>query len=354
MKWKAIFGFSKLYRRRNKIPVDELEIGKCQNCGYEFRGHFCPDCGQEVAEFNRPLGFIVYDFMGNFFAFDTRFFKTFKYLLFYPGFLTKEFFKGKRTSYSPPFRIFVFLSFVLFLLLSFLTDKGLKTELDLNMPDSLKISENIIPLTNEQRLQIETYTGTSLKDSTAKMEIDNLNIDLGGIFFGKGSIRTRLNRLADALEISRAQVTDPQEKQQIQEYIAMCRAPEIVISTLLKYLSWASFLLLPIFALILKLFYVRRKQLYIRHLIFSIHLHSFLFMILIPVTLLRLIFSSVPEFLNLILIGSFPIYFLIALHNFYGQNWIKTFFKFIGMSVIYNFTLLTVVLFTFLKSIHIF
>lgn len=354
MKRKTNFSFSKFYRNRRRIPVEELEIGKCQNCGYEFRGHFCPDCGQEVAEFNRPFGFVIYDFMGNFFSFDTRFFKTFKYLLFFPGFLTKEFFKGRRTSYSPPFRIFVFLSFVLFLLLSFITDKGLKTELDLNLPDSLKISEDIIPITNEQRLQIEKYAGTSLQDSTVKIETENLNIDLGGIFFGKGSIRARLNQLADTLEIARVQATDPEEKQRIQEYIAMCRAPEIVISTLLKYLSWASFLLLPIFALVLKLFYVRRKQLYIRHLIFSIHLHSFLFMILIPVTFFRLIFNSVPEFINLILIGSFPIYFLFALHSFYGQNWMKTFLKFIGMGVVYNCTLLTVVLLAFLKSIHIF
>jgi rubrerythrin len=58
MKMKAGFSFSKLYRSKNKIPIDELEIGQCQNCGFEFRGHYCPDCGQEVAEFNRPGGYV--------------------------------------------------------------------------------------------------------------------------------------------------------------------------------------------------------------------------------------------------------------------------------------------------------
>lgn len=353
MKNKTGFGFPKFYKNPDRIPVDEMHPVKCQNCGFEFRGHFCPDCGQEVAEFNRPFGFVIYDFMGNFFAFDTRFFRTFKYLLFYPGFLTKEFFKGKRVRYSPPFRIFVFLSFVLFLLLSFLTDIGLKSEFEINTAESLTISENKNIPEYGKILPSEKYAPDFLKDSIAEIESENLNIDLDEVFVGKGNLRDRLLRLADKLETSLAQTSDPNEKQRIQEYIEMCRRPEIVISTLLKYLSWASFLLLPIFALILKLFYIRRKQLYIRHLIFSIHLHSFLFMILIPVTLLRMIFNSVPELINTPFIGAFPIYFIIALHRFYGQKWPKTILKFMGIAATYNIVLCTVVLLVFLKSIHI-
>ena len=115
MKLSSNYKVNQLFKTRNSIPVDELDPVKCENCGHEFQGHFCPNCGQEVAEFNRPFGFILYDFAGNFFAFDTRFFRTLKYLLFRPGFLTSEFFQGRRMSYSPPFRIFVFLSFIVFL-----------------------------------------------------------------------------------------------------------------------------------------------------------------------------------------------------------------------------------------------
>ena len=150
MKIKQGFSFSKKFNPGKQIPVEELETTQCQNCNYKFKGHYCPDCGQEVAEFNRPLGFIMYDFMGNFFAFDTRFFKTFKCLLFYPGFLTKEFFKGRRKSYSPPFRIYVFLSFILFLILSFLTNKGLETDINPNFNDSKGIIEENIGELNKE------------------------------------------------------------------------------------------------------------------------------------------------------------------------------------------------------------
>jgi hypothetical protein len=358
MTGKPNFSFSKLYRTKNRIPIQELETGKCLNCGYEFRGHFCPDCGQEVAEFNRPFGFVVYDFMGNFFAFDTRFLRTFKYLLFHPGYLTIEFFKGRRTSYSPPFRIFVFLSFVLFLLLSFLTDKGLETELDINKTVYSKINQNnIVPLNEKILLSEKPADSIPFESSLSGIVItendSNLNIDLGGIFLEKGNMRSKLNQVGDTLETNLKHVTDPSERQRIKEYIAMCRAPETAFSSLLKYLSWAFLVLLPLFALILKLFYIRRKQLYIKHLIFSIHLHSFLFMILIPVTLLRLIFDSVPNVVNLLFFGAFPIYLLIALHNFYGQTWPKVVAKLVAIGVIYNFLLCTVVLLVFIKSLQI-
>ena len=359
MKGKPGFNISKLYRRRSKIPVHELEVGKCLNCGYEFRGHFCPDCGQEVAEFNRPFGFVVYDFMGNFFAFDTRFLKTFKYLLFYPGYLTLEFFKGRRNSYSPPFRIFVFLSFVLFLLLSFLTDKGLDAELKTTGDNPVQMIRKEIKPGISYSVPVETEIAKAQTDSVISEIVKadsisgNLDINLDDAFKGDGNFRKKLSQTADILEKALVNEKDPKERQRIEEYIAMCRTPEILVSAILKYLSWAAFILLPLFALILKLFYVRRKKLYIQHLIFSIHLHSFLFMVLIPFTLLRLIFDSVPEFVNLILLGTFPVYLLFALHNFYDQKWPKVIMKFLGIGLIYNIMLVSVVLLVFLKSLQI-
>ncbi|MFY9151833.1 MAG: DUF3667 domain-containing protein [Prolixibacteraceae bacterium] len=118
---------------RNQIALHELEMIRCENCDHEFKGYFCPVCGQEVAEFNRPMGFVLYDFVGNFFAFDTRFFQTFWYLVSRPGMLTSEFFAGRRVRYSPPFRIFVFLSFILFLMLQFYSESWLDQKANLDV-----------------------------------------------------------------------------------------------------------------------------------------------------------------------------------------------------------------------------
>lgn len=330
----------------------------CQNCGFEFKGHFCPNCGQEVAEFNRPFGFIVYDFVGNFFAFDTRFFRTFKYLLIRPGFLTTEFFRGRRMSYSPPFRIFVFLSFILFLFLQILTERSL--DIDVSKMSSDEIA-NV--LTANDSIDIK-----KVLEEQVKHEVDTLNlnliatdgdtaqteINLDDVLFSGGNLRAKLNQIAAKLEANLPTAKTEKERQKMLSYIAMCRNPEIVVSNVMKYLSWAFFILLPLFALILKLFYIRRKQNYIRHLIFSIHLHSFLFFILIVVTGLRLIFESGSSAVGGILLLSFPVYFIIALHKFYGQSYLKSILKFVVISLVYNVVLFSVVLFVFLKSLQIF
>lgn len=359
MKLKSMFhraGFI----RRNQIPVDELEIGKCENCDYEFRGHFCPNCGQEVAEFNRPFGFVLYDFVGNFFAFDTRFFQSFNYLLFRPGFLTAEFFQGKRVRHSPPFRIFVFLSFILFILLQALSERGLDATAELKVTGSAKQTKISPGLVLKSEFTFQTDSSEILNtDSLAMFPVgsydsiqandDDINIDLA--MFGSGKIRDNLNKLADQFHAQLEQTTDPEERKKLNSYIVMCRAPEIIISNLMKYLSWAFFILLPLFALVLKLFYIRRKQLYIRHLIFSIHLHSYLFFILILVVSMKLLFDEGLSVINYVLLFSFPVYFVFAMRKFYGQSWGKVILKFLCVSLIYNVMVGTAVLFVFIKSI---
>lgn len=350
--------FEKLkFDKRKKVPVEELELVKCQNCGHEFKGHFCPNCGQEVAEFNRPFGFIIYDFVGNFFAFDTRFFRTFKYLLIRPGFLTAEFFRGRRMSYSPPFRIFVFLSFLLFLFLQILTERSLDADISkLNSDESNKelITKDSVDVKKVLKERIEyEVDSANLKIIGADGDTSRIQLDLDDVLFSKGNIREKLNQIATKLEASLSTAKTEKERQKRLSYIAMCRNPEIVVSNVMKYLSWAFFILLPLFALILKLFYIRRKQNYIRHLIFSIHLHSFLFFILIVITGLRLIFDTGLSTISGILLIAFPVYFVIALHKFYGQRYLKSFLKFFGISVIYNVVLFSVVLFVFLKSLQI-
>ena len=64
--------------------------------------------------------------MGNMFAFDTRFWKTFVAILFKPGTLARDYVKGHRVKYMPPFRFYVFVSFLFFLVLNFYTSQNTK------------------------------------------------------------------------------------------------------------------------------------------------------------------------------------------------------------------------------------
>lgn len=354
---------SPFLKRRNDIPVKELETISCENCNFEFKGHFCPSCGQEVAEFNRPFGFIIYDFAGNFFAFDTRFFQTFKYLLIRPGFLAVEFFKGRRARYSPPFRTFVFLSFILFILLQSITERGLDKNLQSNViktssntithPDSIdEVSKRVY---SEIRVSMNDMPASvvDMEEELSDSALSESDLDIDFSILNSGNIRDNLSIMADQIEDQLHKTTDPEKRKKYSTYIVMCRAPEIAISNIMKYLSWMFFLLLPLFALMLKLFYIRRNQLYVKHLIFSIYLHSYLFFILILVAILNLLPIGVLEYLILPLIISLPIYFIVALRTFYGQHYAKVLLKFMGISFVYLIILTSGVIYIFVKSIDV-
>jgi len=107
---------------------------------------------------------------------------------------------------------------------------------------------------------------------------------------------------------------------------------------------------LPLLALILKLMYIRRKQFYyVSHIIFSIHLYVFLFiaqLLLFSISKLnKTLDLGFFDFILVILALGLFVYEYLALKRFYGQTWIKTFFKFLLINI--SYIIMVVVLFAF-------
>lgn len=90
----------------------------CLNCGEVLRGQHCSHCGQRAKVRVLSLGTLVRDLLGDIANFDSRVWRTLKPLAFKPGALTVEFLRGRRTHYSPPFRMYLILSVFFFLLTS--------------------------------------------------------------------------------------------------------------------------------------------------------------------------------------------------------------------------------------------
>ena len=125
------------------------------------------------------------------------------------------------------------------------------------------------------------------------------------------------------------------------------------MAKILKYISYAFFLLLPLFAMILKLIYIRRKHNYMRHLVFSFHIHSFIFLVMTFIIGLNLLFENIPGSISAVLILSIPIYIIIAIKKFYGQSLGKVVLKFFALSFIYNIVFFTVILLASLDAINV-
>ncbi len=142
-----------------------------------------------------------------------------------------------------------------------------------------------------------------------------------------------------------------EEKSEIRQLIRTFSDPEMMVNNILKLMSWAFFLLLPVFALILKLFY--RKVHFVRHLIFSIYMHSFIFIVFILVVLLSIIFENSANWLGFVLFLTIPVYLVIAMKQFFGQRILAVLPRFFGVTFFYSIVFLIVSMAVILNAMRI-
>ncbi len=123
------------------------------------------------------------------------------------------------------------------------------------------------------------------------------------------------------------------------------RADSLVefLKAALGYVPTVLFLILPVFALLLKLLYVRRRWYYSEHVVFALHTHAFVFVVFAAATVLvRWKVSLGPAsgafvgWVVVALLASIPVYFLVAQKRVYGQSWRKTISKALVLGTVYN------------------
>lgn len=279
----------------------------CKNCDTAFHGNFCPECGQSIKEFERPFKFLIIDLTGNIFAFDTRFWKTFITVLFKPGRLTLDYVKGHRVKYMPPFRFYVFISFIFFILLNIYSAR--MSHLDSKNKDKWL---NIEPIANVDSVSVTDSTG--LKDKEQYKPIDK-------------------DKEADNMAFFK-------------------QHPELFYEKLWTYFSWVMFLLMPFYGFLLWLFYRKTQRYYITHFIMAINQHAFTFVVLLIILLFRLLLPdfSAPFVDYLLLL--IPIYITIGHKILYQRKTGWIILKLMVISFVYTSIVLiiTIVLAIFILA----
>ncbi|MCK8492482.1 DUF3667 domain-containing protein [Spirosoma sp. RP8] len=112
-----------------------------------------------------------------------------------------------------------------------------------------------------------------------------------------------------------------------------------LLHAIMKNFSVVMFILMPFVAILLLLFYFRRGRFYYEHLIFSVHIHTVLFL-LFSIALATTFFAN-PKLSSSVLLWTFWIswlYFLLSIKRVYGQSWGKTILKFFLLSMMYGLT----------------
>ena len=267
---------------------------KCQNCGYEGIKKFCPECGQKNIQLKK-ITQILSDFFDTFLSLDFRIFSTLKYLIFKPGFLTKEYWDGRREKYLPPLRLYLIISFLTFVILPFITQ--------------FTLGKGFLCVTSEEQKQSapEGYSLMSFYGFDRAINVYEEQYEKGEI--------------------------DKDELESItQNFIAIKKGMDIAFERritiddmLTQYVPMAMFLMMPLLAVLMHLILYRNKELfYIHHLIASVHLHSFMFLNLF---ILLLIWPIIPDIGPLIIIVPPIIYFIFSFKNTYDDNWLKSILK---------------------------
>lgn len=266
------------------------------------------------------------DLLEELFNLDTRLLRTLRRLLFQPGRLTVEYVAGRRAGYVPPLRLFIFSSFILLLLLGILSAQTVSIEGSASGAlDSVATqdAQRASPSEAESEAQVDAVANDPIRMSQDVVRSMETKVD------SLRSVETMRGQLHHAL---------------LRGLLRADRSPQLLIQQLIGRLSGLAFLLVPVFALLLKGLYVRSGRLYIEHLIFALHAHAVLFLVLIVIVVIALFGTRAPlGYVQGALFWGTGLHLLLALRRTYQQGWIKTFVKGSALLVAYSM-LLTVAL----------
>ena len=335
----------------------------CLNCNTEVQGRFCQNCGQENIETKETVWHLVTHFFQDITHFDGKFFSTIKYLFTRPGFLSTEYMIGRRATYVNPVRLYVFTSAFFFLIFfSFIKiDKKTitndvsmngKTYAETELLDSLAFDAYTKGISKSDGLGLKPMTRAEFKhyfDSAGiqgKVHFTNTNYknkaEYDSVLRSGKKKHNWLQRQLIYKEIELNEKYNNEGGNILKEYL----------NILLHSLPQMFFILLPLFALILKMLYFRRKEYYyVNHSIFSIHFYIFWFITMLVMFFIgkineRLHWSGLGYLEFIMGLGIF-FYLYKAMRKFYKQRRAKTIFKFL----IFCFLLLITVTFLFLAFI---
>ena len=334
----------------------EQNITTCQNCEKEhnIQFDFCPHCGQQANE-ELTVGVLFYNTIANYFSFDARFFRSFIPLVFKPGILAKRFVSGKRLMYLHPAQMYLFISVVFFFLFSFKVreysasfDKGIQEaslfdesvdSLNSKSIDSATIARLSKPLKNTNFI-------SGLSEQEQK-EFDSIIAAASRPDYAKNNMPFGY----DTKKLDSLIAIDAPEKEQLHAvgmkedagFLNRQFHRQLIkfhknrgggaLQAFFDSVPISLFFLLPIFALLLKVFYWRRGR-FAHHLVFSFYYFSFLFTVLSIIIGVNYI-VEIPDWIDFLVFLSTFLYLVLAVRNYYEQGFFISLIKTSMISFVY-------------------
>ncbi|MBK1898225.1 DUF3667 domain-containing protein [Chryseobacterium paridis] len=328
------------------------EEKNCLNCGHTVEERFCPHCGQENTEPRQPFYFLFTHFIEDFTHYDGQFWKTIKYLLFYPGKLTKEYLSGKRQLYVAPVKLYIFISFLTFFIPTLFPQSENPDEENAEKHSVQKEKENkkiqAAQISDSIKNQIIRESGA---DSTIVKSISKLD-KIEEVLSKKEIIDTDRDQFAilgatnmkqyDSMSVKGGKnynTLRPFAKKIFHLQDRGLKRKEIVgrfVDTFIHTFPKALFVYLPIFAFFLWLFHSKKKWWYFDHGIFTLHYFSFILLSSLIFILFGHLVKMIPDYkifqtifrlFYVVLFFYTSAYFFIAHHRVYESSKRKSILK---------------------------
>jgi hypothetical protein len=329
------------HRRKTQRPPHT----HCENCGAQLRGHWCAQCGQPAIDYRRSFRHVIADLLDEFLNWDSKFFATIGLLLVRPWRLTNQFLAGHRVRYVHPLRLYLLASILFFFAVNYWAKaihidasklgRQNRTEIEAELK-----KEDLPP---QVRAKLEAVLQEPSPTATAETREPG---QFGGlkerpfVVFDKPS--TRFERWLEM-----------HAKEKLGEHGTKL---QLFVSTLFSNLPYMMLCCIPLFALVLKILYIRRKIFYIDHLIYALHIHSLAYLATILIILATIGLSSVASsasagcIITLLWI-TFAAQILLSIRRVYRQGWFISIFKFLFGGLVYLIVLVAAFAATFFVTL---
>jgi hypothetical protein len=368
-----------------ETPIMDTPLRTCPNCGAPAHGPFCYACGQSEKGMIRHLSEVMSDMADIVFNVDSRIFRSLWDLYLRPGYLTTEYLAGRRARYVTPFRLFFFLSIIAFFAIQTSFPKIDANDIQFDTTDSiasakspeevskiveeslagLAVSKNVPGISVKAQKKIDEHMqkirergekrARQLKDRAAAIaageKVEEEKPDSGVTMFeidGKPwSLKAnpvQIDWLSDALN-GRLNNTLEHMKQNIENFQ---KDPGRLVAGWFSVLPQTLFVVMPLFAVLLKFFFLFKRRLYMEHLLVALHSHAFIFMSILVILGTKLLggFAAGNLWLTeplswlqaLAWIWLF-VYLFLMQKRVYRQGWIMTTMKFFVIGVSYSMIL---------------
>jgi hypothetical protein len=310
-------GSRRRFFRRKKAETSALT--HCENCGTQLTGRYCPQCGQPAIDYRRSFRHVIVDVLDSFFNLESRFLATIGFLVTRPWRLTNEFLAGHRVRYVNPLRLYLLASVLFFFVVNYAVRNA-------------ESNSNFEPIVLDDDTEFTPNDVHEPKPGTAPPvdRVDEIDAD-SPLIIGSSS-RTPTN-------------FETWLKQKVEEKIGKHGSKgRFFLRALMENLPYMMFACIPLFAFVLKILYFFRRGLYIDHLIYALHIHSFAYVATLVIWGVALGLShfapALKPFALAVLISTAVIQIFLSIRKVYRQGWITTIFKFFAGGFVYFFVLL--------------